>query len=467
MDALIAPAHVWVPSAGIAGLLLWRGWLACTLGDARSSALRGYFLALCLAILLPVIAAVLAGLTQHEAAQWGPLILLPEPAMLSEHWWLIAALATPTLVFLLWRFLFCSADALAYAVAAGAGFISAYFFGPITAIAVALAAGGLIAFADRLLGEMPIAISGTTAFSLAFGYVYAGGGPAIPLMMVGLIGGLALALIAAGGKSARTSLCVLPMPLPAYVLAGFVARGSPLDLGHALPKPATGTYGVLLMVLCVFPAIAAPFAALSIWFVRRISEFLTPPRAWAAPLALVVELAIGLALSAGLTVALSGASALFNRVHEMTGGGALLSVSLVLSELQQWPFAGVNWWLCALLALPLLPPLASLLRCVTRLVLWLVGLTGVIRLLQRPDSEGRPGIQFVSRLALRVIQIAPSLLILFALASAERPIVRHYGKSLEQAGAALADVCKRTAMQIEQLSFATAVICRAGDPSCK
>ncbi|MFZ1992447.1 MAG: hypothetical protein WAW96_22050 [Alphaproteobacteria bacterium] len=465
MDALIAPAQVWVPSAGLAGLLLLRAFCGLWLCDARLAGTRGYFIALGLAILLPLAAALLAWSIQGGIAQWGPLVLLSAPVDIGERHALMASFAAPAVIFLLFRFLFSSADALAYAAAAAAGFVFAHLFGPVAAIAAALAIGGLVGFADKLVGEIPMAIAGATAFSLLFGYVYAGGGPAIPLLALSVVGGIALSLIAASGSRTRIPLYVVLTPLPAFALASLASNGM-LDPSHSMPKPAVGSYGSLLILFVVFPAVAAPFVALSLWFTRRVAALVdSSKQIWIGPFAVIVELIIGIALSAVLALALAAGGALFNRLHLLSGGGELFDVWALIFDMRRAPLDGSNWWLLALLALPVLPAFIQLLRCATKLFLSLLAWLRIRGWLDGAISNGGFAQRAVARLALFVLQLVPGALILTAMLTAVHPIERHYGGTISQAANTIIDASGAVVRRIEG-SRIMASLCLGG-PSCR
>jgi hypothetical protein len=466
MDALVASAQIWMPAAGIAVLLLGRAWLNC-LAEAREP-VAAYFVCLGFASVAPVIASVIAWSLHGGLAQWGPVVLLLEPTSVGQQHLLLASLVVPIIVFLSARFIFASSDAIAYAAAAAGGFAFAHLLPPLAVIPIALGFGGLVGFVDRMLGKTAIAMAGATGFALLFGYLYAGGGPAVPLIALSLVGGICLSLIGAGGKRARIPVYMLLAAVPGLALSAVLHDGGALDLARTMPKPATGNYGALIVLFALSPAIAAPFAALPIWFLGRAKSFLNGTgRPWIAPFALIVVLFIGIVFSAAMAIALAAGGALFNQLHENLGGATLLRVSALVTQIRPSPLGGSNWWLLAFLALPMAPALVQLLRCATSLFLWLLKMAGVSSRLQSAISSDNAGARLVSRSALRVLQIVPSALVLFAIVRVAPFVAEHHGNQLAQASDELLGVCERTARSIEGWRSVMAALCPAGGPLCR
>lgn len=441
----MASAQIWVPAAGLAALLLLRAWLGGVMGGAQMNVSAGYFLSLGLAIILPVAACVIVWAWRGGPAQWGPILLL-ETASTGERHFLLAALLSPTLAFLIARFIFASADGAAYAAATAGAFALAMLLPPPAVLAAALGIGGLVGFADRVLGKTPIAMASATAFALLFGYVYAKGGAAIPLIALGLVGGLCLSLLAAAGRRAKTPLYMLLALLPAFALAAAVKDASALDLSAHMPEPAIGTYGALLILFAVFPAVAAPFVTVLIWLGDGVRAFLgVGARAWAAPFALLVELILGIVLSGVLALALAAGGALFNHLHETMGGATVLNMSALIAQIRPSPLAASSAWLIGLLVLPPAVAVVHMIACATRLFGKLLAASGLGKALWQSGW----GMRLLATCLWRALQLLPTALILLAIIGLASIAPQRYGHQLAQAADALALVGNRAAHGIE------------------
>jgi hypothetical protein len=277
-----------------------------------------------------------------------------------------------------------------------------------------------------------------------------------------------LGLIAAGRKRARIPLYLVLTALPAFALSALGHRDGSLDLERSLPEPATGNHGSLLILLSVLPAIVATFAVLALWFGSRVSSFVEGRgRFWIAPFSIVIELVAGIALSAALAISLAAGGALFNGLHEAAGGATLLRISALLAQMRPSPLADSNWWILALLALPIAPAFMRLLQYATRLFVRLLDLAGLPKRLRNTMSTGQAGARFMAASALRMLQLTPAALILFAIVSVVPQVAAHYGDQISRAGDAIILGCDRAAQSIEGWRFVTAALCPTGGPLCR
>ncbi|HXZ67680.1 MAG TPA: hypothetical protein VEH07_03740, partial [Alphaproteobacteria bacterium] len=83
--------------------------------------------------------------------------------------------------------------------------------------------------------------------------------------------------------------------------------------------------------------------------------------------------------------------------------------------------------------------------------------------LQDGVAQGSIGARLI---ALRVLQLAPSVAIVFAIAGAAQPVARHYGDKIAAAGNAVIDTCSSIAQSVEGVRFTRASLCLGG-PSCR
>ncbi len=466
MDALIASAQIWVPAAGLAALLLIRAWRGALAGTAPKGAATGYFICFGLAVIAPAIAAVIAWSMHGGLVQWGPILLL-EAADTAERHALLAALISPALVYLLARFIFSSADAIAYAAAAAGAFALMHLLPPPAILAAALAIGGLTGFADRMLGKTPMAMAGVTGFALLFGYVYAGGGVAIPLIVLSLVGGLCLSVFAAGSR-AQAPLYMLLTFVPAFALAAIAREGSAFDLTAHMPEPAIGNTAALLVLFAVFPAVAAPLAILPIRFADRVRAFLDGgARLWAAPFAILVELIVGVLLGGVLALALTLGGALFDRLHEALGGATLLKMSALIGQVRPAPLAASNAWLIGLLVLPLAPALVHALDCATQLFGKLLAANGAGKRLGKALWQGGWGVRLSAMILWRALQLAPAIVIVLVALGLASFTADRFGDQLAQASDALITACDQTAHSVEDWRLSVAALCPTAGPLCR
>ena len=467
MSALFASAQIWVPAAGLAALLLVRAWLSWQRKAPVGTAAVSYFLSFGLAIVVPNVAAVIAWALHGGAMQWGP-ILLGDTADAAERHVLLAALVSPALAFLIARFIFSAADAVAYAASAAAAFALAHFLSPPVVFAAALGVGALVGFADQMLGKTAMAMSSTTAFALLFGLAYAHRGPAIPLITLSLVGGLCLSLFAAAGKRARFPLYMLLAFVPALILAAILKDRGALDLSARLSLPAVGICAALIVLLVVFPAAAAPFTVLPAWFGARARRLGNETlQLLAAPFAVAVEILIGAAASAALAFALTAGGAVFDHIHRAMGGVTLLRMSALIGEIRASPLGPSNAWLIALLILPFVPGFVRALDWATSAFSKLVEGSGFADKGRSAVQRAGWGVRLLTTVIGRIFQLAPAAVILFAIAKAGLFAADRYGEQFRAVGDAIILACDRTARGVEDLQVSAAAFCLTGGPSCK
>ena len=456
MDALMSSAQSWVPWVGVAGLLLCKSWIAA-LGVSRRPAFRaalgGFFISLGLGAVVPASACVFAWALHGGIASLGGLVLLTEPASSAQQLQVLAWLAAPSIIFLAARYLFGSADAIAYAVAGAAAIAFCAALGPLAAFAAALAVGGIVSFAAGELGEAATGLAASTAFVLIFAFAYGGGGQAVALLALSMIVGTALALIAAGGKRARLPVFVILPLIPALALAYWDGASASFDLSRTLPAPATGNAGALVFVFAVLPALIAPFAWPPMLIARQPARFeARVPRLVSEPIAIVIEAPLGVALAILAALALTAGAALYSRFHELGGGARLLSAESILRAVSPAPFAPGEWWLTALLVLPLAPAAAHIFLFITRLWLRLVDTSGLGPWLEDAIRAGALVERFTLTLVKRVMQMMPGVLLVLLVLEFVSPIVAHGRARAAPIGGQLISLCAEISRGVDALA---------------
>jgi hypothetical protein len=451
MDALISSAQSWAPWAGVAGLVLCKGWIASLGLSGRDvpAPLGGYFLCLGLGAVVPALAGLLAWTLRGGLAMLGPVALLAEPASANEQAIVALFMLAPAAAFLLARFIFGRDDAFAYALATAAGIAGFGLLNVPAALALALGVGGLAAFVARGLGDVAAGLAAALAFILGFALSATGGAnDAVALLTLVIVGGLVLALVSSAGTLARVPLFALMPLVPAFALAAADGNASGLDLSRALSVPAIGTIGALVLLFGVVPALIAPFAWLPMLAARASSRISGAARWVAEPAAIVIELALGLALAALGALALTAGGAVFTRVHELGGGESLIGVGALISRLRALPLAPENWWLIGLLLLPLAPAAVHAVFFLTRLWLRAIGASGLGPWLDQAIAQDGLFDRFVLNLVKRVLQLMPSGVALLLLMQ----VAPQFSPALQSLAAPAADVlfeaCAQTARAI-------------------
>jgi hypothetical protein len=293
------------------------------------------------------------------------------------------------------RFLLGSLDAVAFCVGAATAITTAHLFSAPVVLAVALASGGLAGFAERSLGRAATGVAGVTAFVFIAAFVWAGGGPAIPVLVLSYMGGLMLALIASRGAGARLPFFALIALLPSLALAWFGA-GSPFDLAATIPD-AGNTCGALVLMFAVFPALAAA-ATLPPIYAARLSWKLH----LLEPLAILLMLALGVLCSGLVLIAMKAAVALFDRLHAGVGSSALQSAFAINSS------SPLSAWFLTYVCLPLAPAAVALIALVTRLFAQLLAIVGISAALDNSISNSGIGDRTLLVVLKRALQLAPA-----------------------------------------------------------